>query len=241
MKKKLPGCPYWKVSVVLFTAIEEHMRKLFGSTTLLCIHIYCWPSHSGGLYKNRASKWGDCKNELIFLFLYIPLSSNIPQWPGWQVHPWKNNIPILYPDPGREEHRKDATSGSQETGNKGACGKPTGLPAGWPTCWSTISWKRRTTFLRIRSPLYFGGLSCIQMCLKRHGAKRVVVHLGAYGANTLKPAFCLLIDRSFEFWCLSDLCGIVVEVAICWIYSRSYNISIFGSGDSVISNKILCL
>jgi len=81
---------------------------------------------------------------------------------------------------------------------------------------------------------------CIQMCLKRHGAKRVVVHLGAYGTNTLKPAFCLLIDRSFEFWCLSDFCGIVVEVAICWIYSRSYNISIFGSGDSVISNKILC-
>ena len=114
------------------------------------------------VYIKPSFKMGRLQKLMIFLFLYIPLSSNIPQWPGWQVHPWKNNIPILYPDPGREEHRKDATSGSQETGNKGACGKPTGLPAGWPTCWSNISWKRRTTFLRIRSPLYFGGLSAFR-------------------------------------------------------------------------------
>ena len=29
---------------------------------------------------------------------------------------------------------------------------------------------------------------CIHKCLKRHGAKRVVVHLACYGASTLKPA-----------------------------------------------------
>ena len=28
---------------------------------------------------------------------------------------------------------------------------------------------------------------CIHRCLQRHGAKRVVVYLGAYGAHTLKP------------------------------------------------------
>ena len=30
---------------------------------------------------------------------------------------------------------------------------------------------------------------CIHRCLQRHGAKRVVVYLGAYGAHTLKPVF----------------------------------------------------
>lgn len=29
---------------------------------------------------------------------------------------------------------------------------------------------------------------CVRNCLKRHGAHRVVVNLGAYGAQTLKPA-----------------------------------------------------
>lgn len=39
---------------------------------------------------------------------------------------------------------------------------------------------------------------CIQRCLQRHGAKRVVVHLGSYGASTLKPVPSLFARVSFE-------------------------------------------
>ena len=63
-------CPYWKVSVVLFTAIEEYMRKLFGSTPVLCIHIYCWPSHSGGLYKTELQNGATAQMNDISIFIY---------------------------------------------------------------------------------------------------------------------------------------------------------------------------
>lgn len=40
---------------------------------------------------------------------------------------------------------------------------------------------------------------CICRCLERHHAKRVVVHLGGYGACTLKPV-SLLVAGIFRFW-----------------------------------------
>lgn len=30
-------------------------------------------------------------------------------------------------------------------------------------------------------------MKCVLQCLERHGAQRAVVHLGTYGASTLKP------------------------------------------------------
>ena len=49
------------------------------------------------------------------------------------------------------------------------------------------------TFYVLENPLssLLWKYKAIRSCLKRHGAKRVVVHLGAYGANTSKPVFRL--------------------------------------------------
>jgi hypothetical protein len=48
---------------------------------------------------------------------------------------------------------------------------------------------KKNQFYILENPLssLLWKFKCIHNCLKRHGAKRVVVHLACYGASTLKP------------------------------------------------------
>ena len=54
---------------------------------------------------------------------------------------------------------------------------------------------------------------CIARILKRHKAQRVVVHLGCFGASTMKPVPRIATTERFS-----------LDVGLCWMISVAENV-----------------